>query len=69
MAMTVEKDALLHFKHRHAFEITGFDWCDIVLLINQEWKKSFAGRYKNLYQLFTEDSYTCTGGYSRILLS
>ena len=24
MAMTVEKDALLHFKHRHAFEITDF---------------------------------------------
>ena len=25
MTITVEKDALLHFKHRHAFESTDFD--------------------------------------------
>ena len=48
MAMTVEKDALLHFKHRHAFEITDFDRCNIVPLINWAWKKYFARRNKNL---------------------
>ena len=48
MAMTVEKDALLHFKHRHAFESTDFDRCDIVPLINREWKKSFTIRDKKL---------------------
>ena len=48
MAMTVEKDALLHFKHRHAFESTVFDRCNIVPLINQAWKKYFAVRNKNL---------------------
>ena len=46
--MTVEKDALLNFKHRHAFESTDFDRCNIVLLINQAWKKYFAIRDKNL---------------------
>ena len=48
MAMTVEKDALLHFKHRHAFECTDFDRYDIVQLINRVCKKSFARRDKNL---------------------
>ena len=48
MAMTVEKDALLHFKHRHSFESTGFDQYDIVPLINRAWNKSFARREKNL---------------------
>ena len=37
MAMTVEKDSLLHSKHGHAFESTDFDRCGIVPLINQEW--------------------------------
>ena len=48
MAMTVEKDALLHFKHRHAFESTDFDWCGILPLINQAQKKSFPRSEKNL---------------------
>ena len=48
MVTTVEKDALLHFKHRHTFEITDFDQCDIVPLINWECKKSFAIRHNNL---------------------
>ena len=48
MATTAEKDAPLHFKHRHAFEGTDFDLCDIVLLINLAWKKPFARREKNL---------------------
>ena len=42
MAMTVEKDALLHFKNRHAFGSTDFDRYNIVLLINWAWNKSFA---------------------------
>ena len=46
--MNVEKDALLHFKHRHTFESTGFDICNIVPLVNRTWKKSFAIRDKNL---------------------
>ena len=49
--MTVEKDSLLHFKHRHAFESTDFDRCDIVPLINQTWKKYFAIRDKNLDEI------------------
>ena len=48
MATTVEKDALLHFKHRHAFETTEFYQCIIVPLINWAWKKFFARRDKNL---------------------
>ena len=48
MAMTIEKEALLHFKHRHAFESTGFDPCEIVLFIRQSFNKSFAIRDKNL---------------------
>ena len=47
MAMTVEKDALLYFKHIHSFEITYFDRCDILPLINWAWKKSFSRRDKN----------------------
>ena len=46
--MTVEKDALLHFKHRHAFESTDFDRCDILPLVKWEWKKYFARRDDNL---------------------
>ena len=47
MAMNVEKDALLNFKHRHAFESTDFDRCDIVPLIKRAWKKSFSIRNNN----------------------
>ena len=46
--MTVEKEALLHFKNRHAFESTDFDPCDIAPLINRAFNKYFARRYKNL---------------------
>ena len=48
MAMNVEKDALLHFKHRHAFESTDFDRCDIVPLIKRACKKYFSLRDNNL---------------------
>ena len=48
MAMILDKDALLHFKHRHAFEINDFDRCDIVPLIYQEWKKYLTRSDKNL---------------------
>ena len=48
MAMTVEKYGHLHFRHRHAFQRTDFDICNIVLLINRAWKKSFEIRDKNL---------------------
>ena len=47
MAMTVEKDARLYFKHRHAFESTDFDQCNIVPLIDRSWNKSFSIREKN----------------------
>ena len=48
MAMTVEKYAPLYFRHRHAFESTDFDICNIVPLINRSWKKYFERRDKNL---------------------
>ena len=48
VVMTVEKDALIQFKHRHEFEITDFDWCNILLLINRVWNKLFARRDRNL---------------------
>ena len=48
MAMTVEKDALFHFKHRHSFESTDSYQCDILPLINRAWKKYFSRRDKNL---------------------
>ena len=48
MAMAVEKDSLLHFRHRHSFESTDFDRYDILPLINRAWNKSFTRRYKNL---------------------
>ena len=48
MAMTVEKDAILYFKHRHAFESTDFDRYDIVPFINRSCNKSFARRENNL---------------------
>ena len=48
IATTVEKDALLHFKQRHAFESTDFDRCNIVPFINWERKKYFAIRENNL---------------------
>ena len=51
MSMTVEKDALLHFKHRHAFQSSDFDWCGIVPLINRAWKKYFARRDNNLEEI------------------
>ena len=47
MAMTIEKDALSYFKNRHAFEITDFDRCGIVPLINRSWNKLFSIRDKN----------------------
>ena len=48
MAMTIEKDDLLHFKQIHAFESTYFHRYDIVPLIKQAWKKYFSKREKNL---------------------
>ena len=48
MDMTIEKYALLHFKHRHAFESTDFYRCKIVPLINRAWKKYFVRVYGNL---------------------
>ena len=51
MAMTEEKDALLYFKHRYAFESTEFDRYDMVLLINRARKKYFARRHKNLEEI------------------
>ena len=48
MAMTVEKDSLIKFKHRHEFESTNFNLCKILPLINWAWNKSFVGREKNL---------------------
>ena len=51
MATTVEKDALLHFKHRNEFESTDFDRCNIVTLINWARKKYFSRREKNLEEI------------------
>ena len=48
MAITVEKDARLHSKHRHAFESTDFDRCGIVPLINRELNKCFAKKVQEL---------------------
>ena len=63
MAATVEKYALLHFKHRHAFESTDLDICDILPLINRAWKNPLQQGKRTRKQSLAEDDYTCTGDY------